>query len=165
MKTASAFSWQQPTNHERETQMKALVLNTTRSGLRFSRKLPSSADGTRSPRQRASLWAVSHRPAFRHSRYRSNAGGAWSRGCGDSGCSGSGRRADPCRRSRRRFSGAVMRSVRSMSIWPLLPVYTSAGSTSAQCHKDEPSGFNGLSQGASASSKNVLTDGLRNKEG
>jgi hypothetical protein len=36
-----------------------------------------------------------------------------------------GRRASPCRRSRCRFFGAVVWSLRSMSIGPLLPVYTS----------------------------------------
>src|SRR5712692_8369899 len=35
MKTASAVSWQQPTSHERETQMKALVLNTLGRGFDF----------------------------------------------------------------------------------------------------------------------------------
>ncbi len=47
-----------------------------------------------------------------------------SRDCGNSGRSRPGRRATPSRRSRRRFSSAVVRSVHSMSIGPALPVYT-----------------------------------------
>jgi hypothetical protein len=65
--------------------MKALVVNALSRGFDFEDVGGRSADRTRSPRQRASRWALSHRSAFRHPQNRSTAGGAWTRGCGDSG--------------------------------------------------------------------------------
>ena len=66
--------------------------------------------------------------------------GARSRGRGDRGCSRPRRRAVPRRRSRRRFSRAVVRGVRSMSVRPLLPVQTSGvdAAPTDRCPAPEP---------------------------
>jgi hypothetical protein len=64
--------------------MKHLSL-THRRRVRFRRRGHCLAHRARSSGRRASVRAMSYRPLVRYSRYRSNAGGAWSRGCGDRG--------------------------------------------------------------------------------